>query len=55
MSYDIHRKASAIMFGIPESMVTDKQRKVGKAYNTARQYKASHSTAIHLALKEKGA
>lgn len=55
MSYDIHRKAAAIMFGIPESMVTDKQRKVGKAYNTARQYKASHSTAMHLALRGKGA
>ncbi|WP_378347491.1 hypothetical protein [Acinetobacter baumannii] len=55
MSYDPHRKAAAVMFGVPESMVTDKQRKVGKTYNIARQYKASHSTAMHLALKEKGA
>ena len=55
MSIDVYRKAAATMFGIPESMVTDKQRKIGKAYSIARQYKASHSTAMHLALREKGA
>lgn len=54
MSYDVHSKAAAVMFGIPEGMVTDKQRKAGKTYNIARQYKASHSTAMHLALRGKG-
>ncbi|UYL86205.1 hypothetical protein [Acinetobacter phage vB_AbaM_CP14] len=52
MSYDPHRKAAAVMFGIPESEVTDKQRRAGKVYNVAREYKASHATAMRLALKE---
>ncbi|MFA1052359.1 hypothetical protein [Klebsiella pneumoniae] len=55
MSYDIHRKAAAIMFGIPESMVTDKQRRAGKVYNVSREYKASHATAMRLALREERA
>lgn len=51
MSLDMHRKTAATLFRVPEDLVTDRQRRAGKAYNFAKQYRASDSTALHIALK----
>lgn len=51
---DWHRKAAALLFGIPENEVSDKQRLVGKTYNIAKQYKASENVEINFAMKRHG-
>ncbi|CAL1777009.1 hypothetical protein BRC2024_KCUCJSVR_CDS_0041 [Acinetobacter phage vB_AbaM_KissB] len=51
MSHDLHTRTAMWMFDVGASEVTEAQRRGAKAYNYAKQYGASNTTATVKAIK----